>query len=164
MPNDANNKYILDQLNAGYTFDQIVGALVSSGWNQSDASAAVASAARLRQNVPAAVATPSAQNDLASLSQNSQHVGYQSRPMPRGNIVAAPCPYCRAQSANSVGFTWWGGLLGPRIMGIVKCNNCHNQFTKNGNKAGGAIGIYLGISLAIGLIIGVVIVAASMAR
>jgi transposase-like protein len=39
-----------------------------------------------------------------------------------------PCPKCGAANASRVGYTWWGGALGPRLMNHVKCNNCGSTF------------------------------------
>ena len=36
----------------------------------------------------------------------------------------APCPKCRQSLARKVSFTWWGGLLGPRLLSHVKCGSC----------------------------------------
>ena len=36
----------------------------------------------------------------------------------------APCPFCNASNAEKVKFTWWGGLLGPKLLKHVKCLGC----------------------------------------
>lgn len=36
----------------------------------------------------------------------------------------APCPKCRQSVAQKVSFTWWGGLLGPKLFSHVKCGAC----------------------------------------
>jgi hypothetical protein len=53
------------------------------------------------------------------------------------NLVpeVAPCPKCQARSASKVGFTWWGGAIGPRIFSVVKCQSCGTQYKgKTGKK------------------------------
>ena len=35
-----------------------------------------------------------------------------------------PCPRCTRPDPEQVKFTWWGGVLGPRILKHVKCNGC----------------------------------------
>lgn len=35
-----------------------------------------------------------------------------------------PCPRCRRPDPEQVKFTWWGGMLGPRLLKHVKCNGC----------------------------------------
>jgi hypothetical protein len=53
-----------------------------------------------------------------------------------GAPSAMKCPKCGASSASKVSFTWWGGLLGPRLFHVVKCNQCSTQY--NG-KTGGTL-------------------------
>lgn len=36
----------------------------------------------------------------------------------------APCPFCRAVTPEKVKFTWWGGLVGPKLLSHVKCGGC----------------------------------------
>jgi uncharacterized protein (DUF983 family) len=36
----------------------------------------------------------------------------------------APCPKCSQSLAQKVSFTWWGGILGPKLMSHVKCGGC----------------------------------------
>ena len=35
-----------------------------------------------------------------------------------------PCPRCARPDPEQVKFTWWGGVLGPRLLKHVKCNGC----------------------------------------
>jgi hypothetical protein len=44
----------------------------------------------------------------------------------------APCPKCRHKNAIEVKFTWWGGIIGPKMFNVVKCLECGTQF--NGDK------------------------------
>lgn len=51
----------------------------------------------------------------------------------------APCPKCRAFGAQRMSFTWWGGLIGPKILTHVKCPQCsygYNGKTGRDNTAG----------------------------
>lgn len=51
----------------------------------------------------------------------------------------APCPKCRQSAAEKVSFTWWGGLIGPRILSHVKCRACgtgYNGKTGKDNTTG----------------------------
>lgn len=51
----------------------------------------------------------------------------------------APCPKCGANDAKAVSFTWWGGVVGPKILHHVKCQACstaYNGKTGNANTAG----------------------------
>ena len=50
-----------------------------------------------------------------------------------------PCPKCAATNAAKVGFTWWGGALGPSLLTHVKCPSCgttYNGKTGQPNTAG----------------------------
>lgn len=68
----------------------------------------------------------------------------------------APCPNCGAYGATKVGFTWWGGVLGPALMTHVKCPNCRTCYNgKTGRSNSTAIAIYTIVGLVLG--IGVVI-------
>jgi hypothetical protein len=67
----------------------------------------------------------------------------------------ARCPVCRGDSgASPVGFTWWGGVLGPKLLNHVKCLDCSATYNgKTGKSNQSAIAIYMivttGIVLAI---------------
>jgi hypothetical protein len=40
----------------------------------------------------------------------------------------APCPRCGGSEAKRITFTWWGGLLGPRLFTHVRCLDCGAKF------------------------------------
>lgn len=40
----------------------------------------------------------------------------------------ASCPFCNAANAEKVKFTWWGGLLGPKLLTHVKCLSCNKSY------------------------------------
>jgi hypothetical protein len=45
---------------------------------------------------------------------------------------------------TTVGFTWWGGLIGSKIINHVECPMCHSRFNgKTGGDNTGAIAIYM---------------------
>lgn len=44
-----------------------------------------------------------------------------------------PCPRCRG-TAERLGFTWWGGLIGPRILTHVKCTSCGHKYNGKSGK------------------------------
>jgi transposase-like protein len=55
----------------------------------------------------------------------------------------APCPKCGSTNAQKVGYTWWGGALGPAIFHHVKCNQCGATYNgKTGKSNVTAIIIY----------------------
>ena len=47
----------------------------------------------------------------------------------------APCPNCGQSNAKKVGFTWWGGALGPSMFAHVKCQNCGTQYNGKTGKS-----------------------------
>ena len=62
------------------------------------------------------------------------------------------CPKCNSQNVNKVGYTWWGGVIGPRLMNHTKCKDCSYTFNSktrasNTNK----IIIYSVVLLVIGI-------------
>jgi len=68
------------------------------------------------------------------------------------------CPKCQNDVIpNSVGFTWWGGLIGSKMINHVECPQCHARFNgKTGKDNTGAIAIYM---VVVGLIAGVLMFA-----
>ena len=44
-----------------------------------------------------------------------------------------PCPKCGG-AAEKLGFTWWGGVIGPRILTHVKCTSCGNKYNGKSGK------------------------------
>lgn len=59
----------------------------------------------------------------------AQYPGQQNYPMPPAGYAAGmsqyvPCPRCQRPDPEKVKFTWWGGLLGPKMLSHVKCRNC----------------------------------------
>ena len=38
-----------------------------------------------------------------------------------------PCPKCRG-TAEKLKFTWWGGVIGPKILKHVKCTSCGYKY------------------------------------
>ena len=67
----------------------------------------------------------------------------------RGPSYAA-CPKCQATQASAVSFTWWGGMLGPRLLHHVKCAWCGAKYNgKTGASNTKAIAIYSVVVLVI---------------
>jgi hypothetical protein len=57
-----------------------------------------------------------------------------------------PCPHCHQNQypPSSVGFTWWGGILGPKILNHVRCPSCGQCYNeKTGQPNTSAIAIYM---------------------
>jgi hypothetical protein len=46
----------------------------------------------------------------------------------------AACPNCSQFAAEKIKFTWWGGILGPRLLNHVKCGGCGNKYNGKSGK------------------------------
>ena len=56
----------------------------------------------------------------------------------------APCPKCSNASAERLKFTWWGGVLGPKLLTHVKCAYCGHKYNgKTGADNTARIAIYM---------------------
>jgi transposase-like protein len=62
-----------------------------------------------------------------------------------------PCPKCSSSQVEKVGFTWWGGMLGPRLLTHVKCKDCGTAF--NGKTGGSNTGAIITNNVVIGVIV-----------
>ncbi len=64
-----------------------------------------------------------------------------------GNDAATkyvPCPKCGSTDVKQVGYTWWGGFLGSKLMHHVKCNACSATYNgKTGKPNTMKIAIYM---------------------
>ena len=70
--------------------------------------------------------------------------------------LGIPCPNCGSTQSARVNFTWWGGLLGPRMFHHVKCLGCGCAYnSKTGRPNTTAIIIYTVVS-------GIVVIAAML--
>jgi hypothetical protein len=56
-----------------------------------------------------------------------------------------PCPKCNEKNAATVAFTWWGGVLGPRLFNVVSCQRCGTQY--NGKTGGRLTRVIVGYQL-----------------
>ncbi len=62
------------------------------------------------------------------------------------------CPRCRSGHLHRPSFTWWGGLLGPKLLNHTVCGACSLGFNaKTGKSNSTAIGIYLGFGVLLGI-------------
>ena len=49
------------------------------------------------------------------------------------------CPKCGSELVTPVKYTWWGGMLGPKIFHHTKCESCgyrYNSKTRKSNTPG----------------------------
>ncbi|MBY0456854.1 MAG: hypothetical protein K2V38_05920 [Gemmataceae bacterium] len=79
------------------------------------------------------------------------------RPRRRGPR-ANTCPRCQNTRSTKVSYTWWGGILGPAMFGLVKCSRCSTQYVKATGKPLGALPII--IYSVVVFVIGIVVVVA----
>ena len=45
------------------------------------------------------------------------------------------CPKCGSKIITPVKFTWWGGLLGPKLFHHTKCEICNFRFNRKTGKS-----------------------------
>lgn len=64
------------------------------------------------------------------------------------------CPQCGSGNVDSVSYTWWGGVIGPRIFHHTKCKGCgytYNSKTRKSNNTNillfSLIGVVVGLAL-----------------
>lgn len=77
---------------------------------------------------------------------------------PVGRSGYAVCYNCGADRASRVGWTFWGGIIGPAILCHVKCARCGTTYNgRSGKSNTTAIVIYLVVNAVIG--IGIVVCA-----
>jgi hypothetical protein len=66
----------------------------------------------------------------------------------------APCPKCHSANAEKVKFSWWGGVLGPKMLTHVKCGNCGYKYNgKSGRDNTLGVVIYTMVVAGLGFII-----------
>lgn len=84
--------------------------------------------------------------------------GYPQPAYPMGSSEYVPCPTCRRPDPEKVGFTWWGGLIGPRMLSHVKCRGCGTTYNgKSGKSNTTGIVIYSVVVFGIVLVVFLVI-------
>jgi hypothetical protein len=69
-----------------------------------------------------------------------------------------PCPKCQNPQVSKVGFTWWGGVLGPKLFKHTRCPNCATTFNGlTGKSNTNAIAIYMVIAAGLGILLAVLL-------
>lgn len=62
-----------------------------------------------------------------------------------------PCPKCGTTGAERLSFTWWGGLIGPKVLNHVKCPQCGYAYNgKTGRDNTSGIIVY---SIVVGIVV-----------
>ena len=73
-------------------------------------------------------------------------------PLNYQGVGSIGCPRCCCPYAQPVSFTWWGGLLGPKLLHHVRCTSCgfgYNSKTGRPNTVG--IVLYTIVSAVLGI-------------
>jgi hypothetical protein len=90
---------------------------------------------------------------------------YQQNPYQQYQMSASPyvpCPRCYTPSPQPVKFTWWGGIIGPKMLSHVKCQQCSLAYNgKSGKSNTTGIVIYSVIVFFVVLAISTMIMVAS---
>ena len=66
------------------------------------------------------------------------------------------CPKCGDPRSKPVTFTWWGGLIGPKLLSHVKCLTCgsaYNGKTGRYNTTGILIYTLAGLAIVVALMV-----------
>ncbi|HBW48500.1 MAG TPA: hypothetical protein DEF47_01185 [Herpetosiphon sp.] len=65
-----------------------------------------------------------------------------------------PCPRCQNPLPTKVTMSWWGGIVGPKMVNLVKCPQCKLQYNgKTGASVSKFIVIYVGAWVLLFLIV-----------
>ncbi len=63
------------------------------------------------------------------------------------------CPKCGGKALSKVKYTWWGGVLGPRLLHHTKCDSCSYTFnSKTGKSNTPGIILYSVVIFAVALV------------
>jgi predicted RNA-binding Zn-ribbon protein involved in translation (DUF1610 family) len=103
---------------------------------------------------------PSCAEQVLAVAKKCRHCGefFDDGDKPsRVRSPYEPCPSCGKSVAEAVSFTWWGGLIGPKILTHVRCTSCSTTYNgKTGQSNTTGIIIYTVVLLvlfgAIGLV------------
>lgn len=67
----------------------------------------------------------------------------QGAPLNTGTDPGGRCPRCGSDHITAPSFTWWGGVLGPKLLDHRVCQQCRFGFNaKTGRSNTAAIAIY----------------------
>ena len=81
---------------------------------------------------------------------------YDDRPRRRGRVGGewAPCPNCGHDEATRLHWTFWGSMIGPAIINVVRCGMCGTNYNGvHGDYNYTRIAIYMAVSTLVGLMI-----------
>jgi hypothetical protein len=62
------------------------------------------------------------------------------------------CPGCGGGPLAEPGFTWWGGLVGHKLLGVEQCKRCKKWFVKGTGQPGDTrVMVYIVVGIVLGL-------------
>jgi len=97
------------------------------------------------------------QNPYQAPNPYAQQQPYGYGPMPIANPYALCCPRCRGPNVVKPTFTFWGGILGPKLLSHAVCQSCGFGFNwKTGKSNTTGIIIYYAVIIGIVVVIGVI--------
>ena len=71
-----------------------------------------------------------------------------------GALAQGACPRCNGADVNRPTFTWWGGMLGPKLLSHAVCRGCGYGFNwKTGKSNTTGIAIYTGVGIVLGIVV-----------
>jgi len=85
--------------------------------------------------------------------------------LPRGAKVFATCPKCQNVYATRIGYTLWGGALGPWMFTHVRCCQCRTAYNgKTGRSNLTNIVLYMTVPAMVGFVFVLAIVVAAVLK
>ena len=68
-----------------------------------------------------------------------------------------PCPGCGSGPIEEPSFTWWGGLVGHKILNVEQCRACKKWWVKSTGQPGDTrVTVYMVTGIVLGVVIAVV--------
>ena len=65
------------------------------------------------------------------------------------------CRGCGGGPLEEPGFTWWGGLVGHKILGVEQCKRCNKWWVKSTGQPGDTrVAVYMITGIVLGILIG----------
>ena len=79
---------------------------------------------------------------------------YQQPPIPVMGYASPsrPCPGCGGGPIAEPSFTWWGGLIGHKLLNVEQCKSCRKWWVKSTAQPGTTrVTIYMVVGIMLGL-------------
>jgi hypothetical protein len=68
--------------------------------------------------------------------------------------LARPCPGCGSGPIEEPSFTWWGGLVGHKLLSVEQCRACRKWWVKGSNQSGDTrVMIYFVVGIVLGVLL-----------